>query len=249
MAKIMVATNALQNVEAEVLSSHRAELAALHKYTKHQVIDWVASRMSIDRMRNLAAEIAMEQECDYLVFVDDDMILEPRTIEKLVESDYDVIMAHTFIRGGAFEPMAFKNIGTVEDLQLKAFYELEDLPQGIHDCYAVGFAVCALKVEWMKKLEKPYFVTAMHHTEDIYYCIRLKREFGEDIKIGVHTGVPTQHRVGSLYVGQSNIKKVREFFGVSRDSAPTDKGRGDHEGNSYHKEMTEAGLVSEVDVA
>lgn len=247
--KIFIGTNSLANISQEVYANHRAEWYGLGK--RHQLIfpndtvnafDWSSRRLSIDRMRNECAKNAMQLECDYLIFIDDDMLLHPGTIEALIKSDYDIIMAHTYIRGYPFQPMAFKNQVSpdYEGISLthvtdEEIHKAENTESGILDCYAVGFAACALKVNLLLEMQPPYFVTGPANTEDIYFCIRAKKEIGEHVKIGVHTKVPTAHLVDPLFVHRSNVEKLRELY---KPEEP--KFRSDDRGNSYHERITKA---------
>lgn len=236
--KILVGTNALTNVDQEVYSSHLAEYYTLGKDKDiDSVIQFCPRRMTIDRMRNEAAKVAMNEDCKWLVFVDDDMILTPNTLRNLVKTDYDVIMAHTFIRSYPFQPMSFVN-KPVKDEPINLFpfedvMEKADPITGIADCYAVGFACCAIRVDLLLNMQPPFFVTGPANTEDIYFCVRAKQEIGEHVKIGVHTKFPTYHKVESIYIAQDNVEKLKGFY---KPEAPKEA-RSDDRGGAYHERI------------
>lgn len=170
--------------------------------------------MSIDNMRNAAAKAALELECDYLMFIDDDMILHPDTFESLLAADKDIVMALTFIRGGEFPPMFFKRVPKENGYDLTHFHDWEDHidEKGLVECAAIGFATVLIKTSILKQLEAPYFLTAGGHTEDVYFCCRAKAEIGEHVSIFVDTKVPTGHLVESEIAHVSTVKKLREFY-------------------------------------
>lgn len=238
--KICVASNLLQNTIPEVFSSITSEFYFLGRDKEiDSVLQFFPQRMTIDRCRNEAAKYAMANECDWLVFVDDDMVLTPGTIKNLVKTDYDIVMAHTYIRGNPFQPMSFINKPTESEPHIINLFPMDDDlieagkdENGITPCYAVGFACCAIRVDLLLNLQPPYFVTGPANTEDIYFCLRAKQEIGDHVKIGVHTKYPTWHQVERLFVGAGNVKELREFY-KQQDK----KMRGDDRGQSYHERI------------
>ena len=60
-------------------------------------------RMSIDTMRNLTARVALEQNADYVWFIDDDVIIpvDPpySVLRKLIAANVDAVSADVIIRG------------------------------------------------------------------------------------------------------------------------------------------------------
>src|SRR5208283_762827 len=108
--KTLVMVNALTSIESRAYSSHCIEWFAMGKEfgSKGELfIQHVQHRTSIDRARNLAVQEALLWDCEYLLFIDDDMILQPYTYRKLREADKDVVMAHSIIRGYPFDAMHF----------------------------------------------------------------------------------------------------------------------------------------------
>ena len=67
-------------------------------------------RMSIDRMRNFAGKAAIELNFDYLLFIDDDVLLPFNAVQRLIEADKDIIAGVTYIRGYPYHPMIFNFI-------------------------------------------------------------------------------------------------------------------------------------------
>lgn len=161
-------------------------------------------RMSIDRMRNEAAKIALEGEFDYLWFIDDDVLLPLDAFTRLQQRNKDIIAGVTLIRGYPFHPMifnftdpAYKKNSYVVDYQEKAG---ED---GLLECDAVGFSCCLIKVEVLKNLIPPFFVTTPNQTEDVYFCKKAKAQY-PDLKIFADVNVKTGHLLGNDIIEPSN---------------------------------------------
>ena len=195
------------------------------------------TRLSIDRMRNEAAKMALQSECDYLVFIDDDMLLDVKTIETLIDADKDIVMAHTYIRGYPFNAMSFKREPTNDLADIKLVHEnevIEKAKEDLCEVYAIGFATVAIKTSLLKELDPPWFITGPNGTEDIYFCLRCKQEIGEHVGIYTHIGVPTHHKLDPEFVSQCNVEKLREFY-KPKDTVENNV-RGDR-GEEYHKQV------------
>jgi hypothetical protein len=53
----------------------------------------IIERQAVDAARNFLVEIAVRMQVDYLFFADDDGVLPPDTLVKLVEDDKDIVGA------------------------------------------------------------------------------------------------------------------------------------------------------------
>ena len=177
--KILVAVNTLTSVESSVYSNHCQFWFRLGRSSPHDFILYHPKRTSIDRMRNTAAKLAIENGCDYLLFVDDDVLIPVNAIDCLIEADGDCVAGWTIIRGYPFKNMFFRYSKELNLVNLRD----DELPEGslkedsreIIPVDAVGFSCVLLKVESLKKVETPYFVTGPYNTEDIYFCVKATR--------------------------------------------------------------------------
>lgn len=201
MSKTLVGVNTLTSVDQYVYSNHCQFWYRLGKVCPDdKFIFYTPARMTIDRMRNSAAKIALEQECDYLMFIDDDVIIPHTSYNDLKEGitvGYDVIAGVTVVRGYPYNFMVFK-----EDNKggLRFYNDLYDINNNNSnngnnkyiDCDAVGFSLVLIKCETLKKLQPPFFVTGSKHTEDIFFCMKLKH-YLKEIRIGVIPHLKTAH--------------------------------------------------------
>jgi hypothetical protein len=226
--KILIGTNVLTSVHHLAYSSHCQFWYRLGK--KHPDIQFYfmpPSRMSIDNMRNAAAKVALELECDYLMFIDDDMLLHPDTFESLLKADKDIVMALTFIRGGGFPPMFFKKLPKSGGYDLTYYTDWEEHvdENGLVEAQAIGFATVLLKTSILKQLEPPYFLTVSGSTEDVYFCCKAKAEIGEHVSIFVDTKVPTGHILDPEVAHVSTVKKLREYHKKDKPATEIDRGK------------------------
>ncbi len=198
--KILVGVNTLTSVDQAVYANHCQFWFRLGRsYQDYDFAFYTPRRASIDRMRNEIAKLAVINKFDYLLFIDDDVIIPIDGLAKLIKADADIAAGWTVIRGWPFENMFFKYIDE-EKKQLSYGKEPFTLNEaGLLDVDAVGFSFCLLKVEHMKKIPPPFFVTGPFNTEDVYYCIKA-REFVPETKIVVDLSVKTGHCLGSEFI-------------------------------------------------
>lgn len=73
-----------------------------------EIVRVATYRENITFARNKIASAALEQECDYLLFLDDDMVFKPDLLEKLLAHKTDVVAGLAFMRSEPHEPAMFK---------------------------------------------------------------------------------------------------------------------------------------------
>ena len=224
--KTLVCTNVLDSVKSIVYGSHCQEWFRLGRDTTDEFVLFHPERFSIDNARTQAAKYAMLLECDYIWFLDDDMVLSGRTYKSLKECDADVAMALTYIRGIPFNPMFFKNEssnGKATQIRYYTDWEADvNHETGVVECYAVGFACTLLKVSRLLEMSPPYFITSSHQTEDVYYCCKLK-QFDPLSKIVVDTKVSTGHVLSPEIVSPKTRKKLLEYYSDDIKNSEKDK--------------------------
>lgn len=219
--KTLVGVNTLENVSSFVYSSHcKLWLEMKKQYPEDEFLFFTPYRMSIDNMRNQAAKIALEHNCDYLMFIDDDVVVRPDTYKSLRGADKDIIMALTYVRGEPFHPMFFRDLKTEIDPNGKKrlnlgfhdeeYWEINE--DGLIKTGAVGFSCVLIKVDLLKALSPPWFVTGPGHTEDVYFCIKCRSELEPEPTIYVDTKVPTGHMLMPEMVSRDNVERLRKYY-------------------------------------
>lgn len=212
MAKIVVGVNTLTEVEASVYSNHCQFWFRQGRSTKHDFLLNHPRRMAIDRMRNVTAKMAIDSQADYILFVDDDVLIPINTVDELISCDADIAVGWTIIRGYPFENMFFRwidaeklNLAKVEDKDF-TYNEHGDIPVD-----AVGFSCALIKMDFLKKITSPYFITGPFNTEDIYFCIKGHQQV-KDVKYVVNPRVLTSHNIGPEYLDPIGAKHYKKYF-------------------------------------
>lgn len=233
MTKVLVLVNTLSSVQSFVYANH------IEFFTKavkaHPEIDFklfTPHRMSIDRARNQAAEMALRWECSHILFLDDDVMVPSNAFDMLYAADKDIICGLVVIRGMPFDIMAFKFMD--EAKSALAYYNklplvapctkghthfevacvecFECQLEPVVECDAVGFSLCLIKTDVLAMLTPPYFVTGPNHTEDVYFCLKAKDELDPPPGIFMHTGVRCGHLLNPEPIEFATRKKMFEFY-------------------------------------
>ena len=224
--KVVVGINSLGSSQYPSYSNHIQVFYRLGR--SYPNIDFCLvnpNRMSIDRMRNLAAETALDIEAKYLLFLDDD-VLVPQPfdfLKKFMDSDADIIAADVLIRGYPFNHMLFR-----WDKARRGLNQMKTLPKqrGLIDVDAVGFSLCAIKVDLLRKMPKPYFITGLTNTEDIYFCLNA-RKFHPETTIMADTSIICGHILWPEVIDSYNKKNYKTYFKKQFNPQEEKKSSGD----------------------
>jgi hypothetical protein len=209
--KILIGVNTLTSVEQPTYSNHVQFFHRLkmdHPDIRFGIMN--PRRMSVDRMRNTAAKFALENEFDYLMFIDDDVIVPMDCLNKMLKANKDIIAGHTLIRGYPFENMFFRY--SDEEKTKLTYVKDDDYIRGVTiPVDAVGFSCCLIKCDLLKKVPPPFFVTGTYNTEDVYFCIKASK-YVPDVTISVDTSIETAHLLGPEYIATWNKVQYKEYY-------------------------------------
>lgn len=210
--KIMVGINTLTVLDRLAYSNHIQFFYRMGKnHPDKQFALNTPNRMSIDRMRNLTGKVALENSFDYLLFLDDDVLLpfdnglDP--LQRLIDCNADIAAGWTIIRGYPFNNMFFKYDDKKRLVNYNKF-ELND--KGLIECDAVGFSFCLISCQLLKKVPPPWFVTGPYNTEDIYFCVKARLN-NPDCSIVVDPKVKTGHILGSEIITPENVEAYKRY--------------------------------------
>lgn len=223
MSKTLLAVNTLTAVGSQPYSSH-INLAYRMKECGDEVILFNGYRTGIDRFRNIAGQMALQHECDYLMFLDDDVCVNPFTYKVIKDRNVDVVTPIVYIRSYPFKPMFFKAIDLGSgNIGLDHYSDWEEKVKigDLLPVAAIGFSCCLIKCELLKKIPAPWFVTGTNHTEDVYFCIKAKQTLGlqgKNVGIYVDTSLDSGHMLDPEFVSHASVGALRRFY---EDMDPT----------------------------
>jgi GT2 family glycosyltransferase len=124
-------------------------------------------------------------EEDYIFWLDQDVIVAPGVLRRLLSHDKDFVVGLYFLKEPPFYPLIMKKR---DPLTVRGKYNnLTDYPEGIVTLNsiglqdgAVGFGCALTKIKMFKTIPEPWFEWTKDSGEDIDFCIKAQ-ENGFDI--------------------------------------------------------------------
>jgi hypothetical protein len=205
---IVVGTNSLTNSQYPAYTNHCQFWFRLGRSFPHTFVFMNPSRMPIDRMRNATIKVALECNADYVLFMDDDVLVDSHlALGQLLQCESDIAAGKVVIRGYPFDYMVFQ-----ENEEKTGLHAEKQLPKsGIIDCYAVGFSFALIKTELFRKMSEPWCVTGPTNTEDIYFCIKAHKLFPE-LTVKINCACDCGHILWPEIMNSENREAYADYY-------------------------------------
>ncbi len=160
--------------------------------------------MSVGRVltplaRERLTEWAVDQQADYMLMVDDDMMCPTDLFERLYNHQKDIVGALAFMRLAPHKPVIFlaeEGYDPLKHLEYYIMRNVTDYPKDtLVECDAVGFGAVLINMRIVQKMKKPWFMSTTSSGEDLWFCRKAKKEadahvfMDTSLKIG-HLGIP-----------------------------------------------------------
>lgn len=175
-------------------------------------------RLYTAKAREVICTEAVKAGADYVLMLDDDMIVPIDWFEKLIRHEVDICAAFAVTRNKPFWPVIYQKEEGIDKASGRPFAynrNLRNYPRNkLVECDAVGFGGVLIKVDILKKLSAPYFCLTSPNGEDINFCYRAKEEVGArifmdtSVKLG-HLGAPfvATEEVADAYVAEHGTEE------------------------------------------
>jgi len=181
--RITIGIPCYQGVPAEVMEDYmRMAYSFGRRYTEHEFFLAIKSKSEQFRARNAIVEAAIQVGSDYLLFLDDDMVVEwhGRTdsapsynfLHQLLQHDKDIIGALYYQRGGECRPVLMRETEAgayrwLNDHEVKHELQRVDVQGG--GCMLINMRV-------FDKVPSPWFVPETDLGTDIQICRNAAKE-------------------------------------------------------------------------
>jgi len=135
----------------------------------------IGKRMHTQNARNLAVDWAIKNDMDYILWFDDDMVVDKSKdlFTRLLSHNKDIVAPLFFQRRPPYLPLIFKRKEYVKG-KYTTYDNILDYPKGLIEVDGVGFGCILTKVDVFRKMSKPYFVYGDTFGEDLYFCEKAK---------------------------------------------------------------------------
>ena len=163
---------------------------ALISMTKPEGSIFIASHnANIARNRNIITEGALLSECDYILYLDDDNIVERDTLARLISHELHVVSGLYVQRQIPFAPVMFDT----EDEQGRCgFRTFKPNDNGLIEVVATGAGCLLVSMEVIKQLARPWWrigqIASDSWGDDLDFCHRVRLS-GYKIYVDLETPV------------------------------------------------------------
>lgn len=162
--------------------------------------NFTAGRILTPLAREKCVENALKGNFDYIFFIDDDMICPDDLFERLYRHNVDLVAPLAFTRNPPHQPVCYSNDDYWDPVHQKQLFvndTIQNYPKNqLFRCDAVGFGAALIKVEIIRKMQAPYFMSTTGTGEDILFCYKAQKAgakiyMDSSTKLG-HLSHPTQ---------------------------------------------------------
>lgn len=176
MRKILIAVPCMDMVSARFAQS----LSTLKKHGECSVSFLIGSL--IYDSRNKLAAMAVDNEVDYILWLDSDMVFPPNTLDRMMKvldehPEIDILSGLYFRRGHPFTPVLFSKLEVNGDVMEWEGYE--EIPDGLFEIAGCGFGGVLMRTDCLldiagKEGGGVWFTPMANAGEDCAFCIRAR---------------------------------------------------------------------------
>lgn len=222
--KLLIGVPAFDGVVAEAQQSFFAMIYRTAKDLPDlDVAILIAHKKEQFRARNNIVDAAISQDFDYILMLDDDMVVPHNLITKLLAHDKDVTGALYFQRGGEYRPVIMERfsdeIGQFGAGFIDCNHPMLYKDRGLHEVDVIGGGCMLFKTDVFRKILQPYFETERQVGTDIAICGRLK---DAGVKIYVDTSIELGHVGEKKIVTSRTINLEDQSLAVVADQLKKD---------------------------
>lgn len=177
---------------------------------------------AIAKLRQDITVSALEQKCDYIVFVDSDQTFPRHTVRQLIAADKDVIGCNIAVKRLPSLPTARKY--DVKHPLTGDIVYTTPTSTGLEKIWRLGFGVMLIKATIFEKLDLPYFNFSWRPEtgfigEDWYFCEKLEKA-GIDLWIDHDLSKEIGH-IGSYQFSHDDCDHTEQKLRVIRPEEMT----------------------------
>jgi 2-polyprenyl-3-methyl-5-hydroxy-6-metoxy-1,4-benzoquinol methylase len=189
-------------------------LHELYDQNKYNVQIYMRASTIVDKARNDLVKMALNDNCDYVFFIDSDTLIPKGAIDSLLNMNVDIASGLYFTKQKPYLPVA-----RVKEGEMHFFLEDFEFNQ-IMEVQGVGMGCCLIKMDVFRKMEYPYFKLEWRKhdgieyqiAEDLYFC---DEAIKAGYKIHLNTGVVCEHF--GIEVGPEQFMIYKQMLKEDRD--------------------------------
>lgn len=161
----------------------------------------------IDMSRNEVVRSALENKCDWVFFLDTDVICPPDTITRLLAHNLPIVSGVYYTRAPPLEPAVWREI------QPNGKQAIQFQPgQGLIEADFIGAGCLLIHTSVFKNIESPYFKWTLSfedpknpmvgRSEDFEWCKKVR---SRGYKVFVDTSIICKHGISNGYTDNQGM--------------------------------------------
>ncbi len=182
----------------------------------------IDSIIPIDLSRNNIVNLAKQNNCDYIFFIDSDVLIEEGHLERLLSHDKDVVSGIYYKKTPLYDPLPRRQVA--ENL----YVHIEPEGSDIIEIDGTGLGCVLVKMSVFDKIHYPWFEFKYHNvhgkwdqlSEDLYFFQKLQnvgtKIYCDPIVQCSHIGSVTTPNLSKAY------KNSRVLFSKEKDKIVTE---------------------------
>lgn len=145
----------------------------------------VIERLHVDRARNEVVDMVLHpevprppmypqgvepayKECTHIFFIDDDMLVPPNGLLRLLSHNVPIVGGLYFQRTPPHLPVAYRHV------EGNQWVPVTEFCAGLQEVDALGFGFMLVKREVFERMDRPWFEFSDRMGEDMYFCQQAK---------------------------------------------------------------------------
>jgi len=146
---------------------------------------FTVGRLLTQMAREKLITVALSSKCDFLIMYDDDMVLPPDMVLRLLEDmeqhpEIDILAPLAFMRSPPHYAVMYTAKEGYDNVRHQSYYinqYVKKYPRNtLVECDAVGFGAVCIRLSMVQKMTSPYFFSTTGTGEDIFFCVNAKQQ-------------------------------------------------------------------------
>lgn len=188
---------------------------------------YTTGRLLTQMAREKLIREALKGGCDYLLMYDDDMTLPPNFALDMLKTmqdhpEIDILGALAFMRSPPHYAVIYNVIEGYDGQRHLPYYIntfVKNYPRNkVVECDAVGFGGVCIKLDMVRKMKEPYFMSTTNTGEDIWFCVNAKQQAGA--RIFMDTRIKLGHLMNPKIVDEEYRDQYIKDHGEVIDETP-----------------------------
>lgn len=205
MTRVFIGIPGFAGIQPECQENIGRMLFRLGRDTDYEILFRIVVKSEQFRARNALVNEARQAEADYLLMLDDDMIIPPDLLQRMMVHDKDVTGALYYQRGGAYHPVVMQINNRDDGTFSCSFLSATDpmiMQPGLYPVDVIGGGCMLFKMHVFDKVLEPYFWWEANNGTDIAIC---RRMLGQGYQPYIDTSIELGHLGNKAIVNSRTI--------------------------------------------